>query len=157
MAIRGATSRPSTLPVSRISSLSIAVRFPVAVPRMVIVRANTSGPDHTVPPHRQAVFWDRHLSFDTTLDDQVLAGSDLALDDDRASDRRDSIGNVQVGQRHQVGDRLGQIRIVLVLTPLRVLLPHRSRECHTRPEYKENLVLGTMNGWQSKTGLRGAL
>src|SRR5690349_6246357 len=84
IATRGAAMSPSTEPLSRMSTFSLAVTLPVTSPRMTTDFANTCALIFPFGPMVD-VLAQLDLAVDLPLDRQVFAAAELALDDDRFS------------------------------------------------------------------------
>ena len=77
---------PSTEPLSRMSTFSLAVTLPVTSPRMIDRLGEHLRLDPPVRPDGQHVLAKLDLAFDLSLDGQILAAVQLAFDDDGFSD-----------------------------------------------------------------------
>ena len=86
IATRGAAMSPSTDPLSRMSTFSLAVTLPVTSPRTMTALANTCALILPFGPIVRHVLAELDLAFDLAFDGQVLAAVQLALDDDRFAD-----------------------------------------------------------------------
>ena len=89
IATRGETMSPSTDPLSRMSTLSLAVTLPVTSPSTITDFANTCALMRAVRADRQHVLAELDLAFDVPFDGQIFAAVQLALDDDRLADIHD--------------------------------------------------------------------
>ncbi len=94
IATRGETMSPSTEPLSRMSTLSLAVTLPVTSPSTMTDFANTCALMRAVRADRQDVLAQLNRAFDVTFDGQILAAVQLALDDDRFPDVHDVLLHV---------------------------------------------------------------
>ena len=86
IATRGAAMSPSTDPLSRMSTFSVAVTLPVTSPRMMTDLANTCALILPFGADRQHVLAQLDLALDLPFDGQILAAVELALDDDGFAD-----------------------------------------------------------------------
>ena len=89
IATRGETMSPSTDPLSRMSTLSLAVTLPVTSPSTMTAFANTCALISPVRTDRQHVVAQLDRAFDMAFDGQIFAAVQLALDDDRFADVHD--------------------------------------------------------------------
>ena len=86
MATRGEMMSPSTEPPSRMSTFSDAVTLPLTSPSTMTALANTCALILPFGPIVSTWSFSSILPFDVTLDREVLAAVQLALDDDRLAD-----------------------------------------------------------------------
>ena len=89
MATRGEMMSPSTDPLSRISTLSLAVTLPIDLAKHDHRLGEHLRLDFAVGTNRQHVLAQLDRALDVALDGEVLAAVQLALDDDRFSDVHD--------------------------------------------------------------------
>ena len=89
IATRGEMMSPSTDPLSRMSTLSLAVTLPVTSPRTIDRLREHLRLDLPVRADRQHVLAELNRAFDMTFDGQVFAAVQLAFDDDRFADVHD--------------------------------------------------------------------
>ena len=103
IATRGEMMSPSTDPLSRMSTFSLAVTLPVTSPSTITALANTCALMRAVRADRQHVVAQLNRAFDVAFDRQVLAAVQLALDDDRFADVHDVLLHVMARLRTRTG------------------------------------------------------